>query len=86
MTMEQFHWTSPDGVEIVLPRLNRLKAGLLRKVRNLNDVDAMFTILESVADKKTLEKVDELELVDLDALNKAWQEDVTPGESSGSST
>lgn len=83
---EKFHWTSPAGVEIVLPHMNKVKAGVLRRVRSLEPIDQMFSVLEEVADKDTLAKVDELDADHLNDLFEQWQKDAASvGESSGSS-
>jgi hypothetical protein len=83
---EKFHWTAPSGDVITLPYLDKLKAGLLRRVRKLDGADAMFTILEEISDEETLAKIDDLENADLNKLAEAWQEAESMGESSGSST
>ncbi len=87
MSTEKFHWTSPAGVEITLPHMAKLKAGLLRKVRRMDPVDASFTMLEEVADDATMAKIDDLDVGDLNDLASAWQEaSANLGESGGSST
>lgn len=87
MTTEQFHWTSLNGVEIVLPHVKQIKSGLLRKYRKLNEVDMMFSILEEVIDEDMLERLDDLEQGELDDLFGKWQKaSVAVGKSSGSST
>lgn len=83
---EMFHWTSPDGVEITLPRLDQIKAGVLRRNRTKDPVDMLFSILEDVGDDKTLAKVDDLSMPALNSLMEKWQAEVSLGESSGSST
>lgn len=84
---EKFHWTAPGGDEIVLPHMNKIKGGLLRKHRKLEPVDFMFTILEDIADDETLAKVDDLENDDLNKLFADWQQaGADLGKSSGSST
>ncbi len=71
---EKFHWTAPNGAEIVLPHMNKIKGGLLRRFRKLDPVDFMFSILEEVSDQDTLDKVDELEMSDMNTLFEKWQE------------
>lgn len=83
---EKFHWTSPDGVEITLPRLDQIKAGVLRRNRTKDPVDMLFSILEDVGDDETLAKVDDLSMPALNSLMEKWQAEVSLGESSGSST
>lgn len=80
MTLEQFHWTSPAGVEIVLPRMDKIKAGTIRRHRKEEGVDFIFSVLEETSDESTLAKVDELETTDLNALVEAWQKGVGSGE------
>lgn len=83
---EKFEWESSDGTVIALPSMRSMKAGVLRRHRKLEPVDFTFTVLEEVADKATITQVDELSVDDLNALFEAWQGDVTPGESSPSSS
>lgn len=86
MSFEKFHWTSPAGVEITLPHMNQIKAGILRRHRKEEPTDFIFSVLEEISDDATLAKVDDLESKDLNALVEKWQAEVTPGESSGSSS
>lgn len=84
---EKFHWTAPSGVEIVLPHMNKIKGGLLRKYRKQDPVDFMFSILEAVADEDALAQVDDLGMADMNAMFEAWQQaGADLGKSSGSST
>lgn len=85
--MEQFHWTSPSGVEIVLPHMNKIKAGIIRRHRKEESTDFIFSVLEETANDAMLAKVDELESGDLNDLVEKWQEaGAAMGESLGSST
>jgi hypothetical protein len=84
--MEQFHWTSPGGVEIVLPRLSKIKSGLLRKHRHKDPDDHMFSIIEEVADEDMLAKIDNLETGEFNDMSEAWGATISAGESSSSST
>lgn len=81
---EQFHWTSPDGVEIVLPRLGKIKAAVLRRHRTKVGDDYVFSLLEDIADEATMAQVDDLDADDLNDLAEKWTS--TLGESSRSST
>lgn len=83
---EQFHWTSPDGIEITLPHVSKIKAGVLRKSRKLNELDFVFTVIEAVADEANLAKIDELGADEINDLFGEWQQAATLGESSGSSS
>lgn len=87
MATEQFHWTSPAGVEIVLPHLNKIKAGIVRRHRKADVVDFIFSMLEEVADEDMLAKADDLETEEINDLFKAWQgAGASVGESVSSST
>lgn len=82
--MEQFHWTSPAGVEIVLPRIGKLKASLLRKHRTRQGDDYIFSILEDLGDEDLLAKIDDLDVDEMNDFSEKWS--ATVGESSRSST
>lgn len=85
--LEQFHWTSPSGVEIVLPHMNKIKAGILRRHRKSDPVDFIFSVLEDVSDEAMIAKVDELDMGDIDDLFGEWQKaGASVGESSRSSS
>ena len=86
MTMEKFHWTSPSGTQITLPRMDQVSAGILRRHRKENEIDFMFSLLEETSDTETLAKLDALSFADLNALSEKWQGTISVGESSGSST
>lgn len=87
MSTEQFHWTAPNGDEIVLPHISKIKGGLLRKYRKLNEADMMFSIVEDIASEETVAQIDDLEMGDMNKLFEAWQKaSVAVGKSSGSST
>lgn len=86
MATERFHWTSPAGVEIVLPHMNKIKAGIIRRHRKEEPVDFIFSVLEEVGDEAAIAKVDELEASALNDLFEKWQAaGASLGESSGSS-
>lgn len=72
-----------DGRMYTLPKFGSWSAGLMRRIRKLSDMDATFTILEEVADTKTLAAIDSMSLDDFNALQKAWADHagVTLGES-----
>jgi len=84
MTTEKFHWTTPSGEDVVLPRMNQIKAGVLRRHRAKDGLDMGFSIMEDVASDSTMALIDDLEVDDLNRLLEAWQAGVTPGESSRS--
>ncbi|MGV3564153.1 MAG: hypothetical protein ACO1ON_12825, partial [Nocardioides sp.] len=73
MTAEKFHHPGPSGKDIVLPKFKHVPAGVIRKTRNSNAADQIFTAIEAVADAKTLELIDGLSSEGLNDLVKAWQ-------------
>lgn len=83
-----FTWTDPDDdtVTITLPEAAEIPAGVWRKVRRLADLDAVFTLIEAVADEPTLAAVDALPTGRLNGLFSAWVGGAGMGESAGSST
>jgi hypothetical protein len=74
MTAEQFHWTSQSGVEIVLPRMDKIKAGLIRKYRKSEPADFIFSILEDVSTDEMLARADDLDTGEINDLFEKWQE------------
>ena len=78
---EKFHWTSPEGVEIVLPYMGSLPGKLLRTTRKLEPLDALYTTVESFADEKLLEQIDAVSIKDQNDLFGKWQEASSLGES-----
>ena len=86
MSTERFHWTAPDGTEITLPRMDKIKTGIVRRHRKEEPVDFIFSVLEETADEKTLAQVDDLDTSALNVLVEKWQAGVSLGESQGSST
>lgn len=72
--MSDFTWTSPAGVEVTLPPMSSITAGMLRKYRKLDEMDFMFSILEDVIAPAELEKVDTLSLDDTRAMFQAWND------------
>lgn len=83
--LEKFHYKAESGVEIVVTRMDQIPSGLVRKNRKLEAMDLLYTLLEEVSDEATLEKVDALPMKEQNAFFIAWQEEIAPGESSGSS-
>lgn len=80
-----FTWTSDSGITINLPYRGAITSGLLRRIRRLDGVDAMYTLMEEVLDEDTLAATDTLTLGEVNAMWEAWQEATLP-ESSRSST
>lgn len=73
--LEKFHWTSPTGVEIVLPHMNKMPAGVIRRHRKAEPVDFVFSVLEDVSDDATIALVDKLSLPEVNDMFEAWQGD-----------
>lgn len=86
MTTEKFHWTSSSGVEITLPHMRNISAGLIRRTRGTDEINVMFTVIEETSDTEMLARVDSLTMGDLEELVEAWVKDVAPGESGSSLT
>ena len=80
-----FVWTSPAGVQVRLPHQRAMSVGLLRRVRSMEGLDALFAILEAVCDEDALAAVDELTVADLEPLMQAWQGATVPDSSPSSS-
>lgn len=50
-----------NGIEIQLPSLSYLKPGLVRRIRRLGDVDAMYTLLELTLAPEALAALDNMD-------------------------
>ena len=72
-----------DGKKITLPLMNKLKFGVIRKLRKLEDTEQMFQMIELVADEKSLAVIDERDQDEIGKFMEAWNEasDVDLGES-----
>lgn len=66
--------TTIDDVEVRMPSLSYLKPGLIRKIRRLGDVDAMYTLMELVLDEKALATIDEMDPEEYGSMLEAWRE------------
>lgn len=77
-----------DGVEITLPSLTYLKPGLIRKVRRLGDVDAMYTLLELTLSPAQLAAIDDMDPDEYSKLLEDWRDHsgVSLGESDASTS
>ncbi|GEM30662.1 hypothetical protein AB0H58_29190 [Nocardia neocaledoniensis] len=62
-----------DGTDIVLPSLSYLKPGLVRRIRRLGDVDAMYTLLELSLTADALDALDEMEPDAYHEFLEAWR-------------
>lgn len=63
-----------DGKKITLPLLNKLKFGVIRKLRKLEDTEQMFSMIELVADEKTLAVIDDMDQDEIGKFMEAWNE------------
>jgi hypothetical protein len=77
-----------NGSSYHLPSFAMLKSGLIRRIRGMEEADAFYLVLEEVADPDTLAALDDMPMVELATVMRAWQEHagVRLGESRGSST
>lgn len=71
--MTDFTWTSPDGVDITLPSMDTLPAGVYRRHRNEEPASFVFSVLEEMSDEENLAKADEIPLPQIGDLFVAWQ-------------
>lgn len=83
--LEKFHYPTPSG-EIVLPRIGDLPGGVIRRNRNKESIDFVFSLVEETCDAATLALLDELPMSKVNDLFEKWQATSDVGESSGSST
>lgn len=60
-------------VELRLPSLSYLKPGLIRRIRRLGDVDAMYTLLELTLSAESLAVLDDMDPDEYHALLDAWR-------------
>lgn len=63
-----------DAVEIRLPSLTFLNTGIARRVRNLSQADAMFTVFEMHLSKNALIALDALNSDEFEELCTEWRE------------
>ena len=73
-----------EDVEYELPVFT-LTSGEMRKLRNLSNIDALYTLLEMRGDPKLVEASDKLPFTEAAALFTEWMQGLRLGESSGSS-
>lgn len=62
-----------DGIEIQLPSLSYLKPGLVRRIRRLGDVDAMYTLLEMALKPEALAALDDMDPDAYHEMLEAWR-------------
>ena len=63
------------GKKITLPLMNKLKFGIVRKLRKLEDEEQMFAMIEMVADEKTLAVIDDMDGDEVGEFVKAWRDE-----------
>lgn len=66
--------TTIGDVEVRLPSLSYLKPGVIRRIRRLGDVDAMYTLMEMVLAREVLELLDEMDPDEYEKLLDEWRE------------
>ncbi|MBF6459802.1 hypothetical protein IU433_12220 [Nocardia puris] len=62
------------ATEVSLPSLTYLKPGIVRRVRRMDNIDAMYTVMELLLDPDVLELIDEMDPEDYEELLAAWRE------------
>jgi hypothetical protein len=73
-----------DGETHTLP-IFTLTSGEMRRIRKMNNLDALYTLLEERADEETIAATDKLEFIEASKLFSQWMQGLRLGESSGSS-
>lgn len=63
-----------DGKKITLPLMNKIKFGIIRKLRKLDDTEQMFSMIELVADEKTLAVIDDMDQDEIKKFMSEWNE------------
>ncbi|MEV0294530.1 hypothetical protein [Nocardia sp. NPDC050710] len=61
-------------VEVRLPSLTYLKPGLIRRIRRLSDVDAMYTLMEMTLPLQALAALDDMDPEEYSTLLEDWRE------------
>lgn len=77
-----------NGEEYSLPSFAVVRSGVIRRIRNMDEADAFYTLLEEVADERALAATDDMPLNELADLMQNWQAHagVSLGEFRGSSS
>ncbi|MBF6296286.1 hypothetical protein IU459_01860 [Nocardia amamiensis] len=60
-------------VEVRLPSLSYLKPGFIRRIRRMNSVDAMYTLIEMSASPAALAVLDDMDPTEYQALLDEWR-------------
>lgn len=86
--MSEFTYTTTTGKTVTMPDLGSIPVGVIRKTRNLPEIDQVFTILESLMGDDELAAFDELTAPEVTEVIEAWKTGggVGLGESVPSST
>lgn len=81
--VEPFVWESPSGETVTFKPFLRLPIRVFRAIRELSELDAMFTMIDEAVSKADRAVLDEQPVEDLEGIVEAWQKasGVTPGES-----
>lgn len=83
MALEKFHYPATDDPNaIVIPRIDQLPAGIIRKNRGLNEDEQAWALVEAAADAKNLTRIDKLTIREFADFMQKWQAsgEITPGE------
>ncbi|MFI7001354.1 hypothetical protein [Nocardia sp. NPDC050175] len=59
--------------EIRLPSLSYLKPGLIRRIRRMHDIDAMYTLIELTVTPQALAALDNMDQDEYHALLDEWR-------------
>lgn len=83
--MEKFNYEVPGSSpkkKIQVNRFSQVPFGVMRKARNADESEAVFMLIEGMADEKNLEVIDSLMPDEVAAFIEAWQADsgATAGE------
>lgn len=81
MAMEKFHYDH-KGKKITLPLMNQIPFGVARKLRKESEEEQLYGMIEMVADKKSLDIIDQMNPDEVKAMMEAWgkSSEITPGE------
>ncbi|CAM4498847.1 Tail assembly chaperone [Nocardia ninae] len=60
-------------VEVRLPSLSYLKPGLIRRIRRMHDIDAMYTLIELTVSAEALVALDNMNQDEYQALLDEWR-------------
>lgn len=84
---QTFQFTTANGT-ITMPLLEFIDFGVGRKLRNLDESEAIYTLVESVADEKSLAVIDRMKAAEVGEFIEAYYKasGVDLGESSASAS